>query len=480
MNTNTSVLGTSETGTTTLTGGSYSFVNVYGSDTGKKSGIDIKTLSGTYSSVRLNNRQFRYDTYSTSAIGTYSIQTLDFMNDGQTISINVMLNSHTSSPDRNIGVKLFAVFIKYGGTIYSCVTTLNNPSGTEGQSYIEGGSGLTGGDSSFVLNFDMPDYNWLAHITMSYQAWGSSIQYIENAERAQLAQQPHTFLDYHWTFVRRAQTLPSTAINKSIFSSGSELLKRSLSLGLPHYRLSGFQQGTSRFALADILSSQDESTFRQDKKGKNERVLLKDSTASDWFSVYQSKLIQFVLADNDYDVINLNIENRRTGGRVPVNVRSLSPSDGRKIRAGRMVLRNGGGDEFRLILGKASDNAQYYEDVYIGDIPELLGKATTEDDYTLDVSSTLQTKETEHLFVYPNPVVKEVVVRFEGLSEDITTPDFEYTLECTDALGMVLHKQLIKAKDSVTLQVENLADGVYYIRVRGSVSSISNSFTILK
>lgn len=125
MNTNTSVLGTSETGTTTLTGGSYSFVNVYGSDTGKKSGIDIKTLSGTYSSVRLNNRQFRYDTYSTSAIGTYSIQTLDFMNDGQTISINVMLNSHTSSPDRNIGVKLFAVFIKYGGTIYQTGTTDN-------------------------------------------------------------------------------------------------------------------------------------------------------------------------------------------------------------------------------------------------------------------------------------------------------------------------------------------------------------------
>lgn len=125
MNTNTSVLGTSETGTTTLTGGSYSFVNVYGSDTGKKSGIDIKTPSGTYSSVRLNNRQFRYDTYSTSAIGTYSIQTLDFMNDGQTISINVMLNSHTSSPDRNIGVKLFAVFIKYGGTIYQTGTTDN-------------------------------------------------------------------------------------------------------------------------------------------------------------------------------------------------------------------------------------------------------------------------------------------------------------------------------------------------------------------
>ncbi len=125
MQNNLSVLGTSETGTTTLIGGSYNFVNAYGSDTGKKSGIDIKTLSGTYSSVRLNNRQFRYDTYSTSAIGTYSIQTLDFMNDGQTISINVMLNSYTSFPDRNIGVKLFAVFIKYGGTIYQTGTTDN-------------------------------------------------------------------------------------------------------------------------------------------------------------------------------------------------------------------------------------------------------------------------------------------------------------------------------------------------------------------
>ncbi len=126
MNNNNNVLGTSETGTTTLTGGSYNFVNAYGSDTGKKSGIDIKTLSGTYSSVRLNNRTFRYDSFSVwGASGTYSIQTLDFMNDDQTISINVMLNSYTSSPNRNIGIKLFAVFMKYGGVIYQTGTTDN-------------------------------------------------------------------------------------------------------------------------------------------------------------------------------------------------------------------------------------------------------------------------------------------------------------------------------------------------------------------
>ncbi len=368
---------------------------------------------------------------------------------------------------------------RYGGTIYSCITTLNNPSGTHAMNWYYN-SQPRPFDSSFVLNFDIPEYGWLAHITQGYFNWGSEIQYIENAEHAQLAQQPFITDDYYWTFVRRVQTTPSTAINKNIFSSATELLKRSKHTEPSHYLLSGFQYGTSRFALADILSHTKESTIRSSRQNKQDRTVLRDSLASDWFSVYQSKLIQFVLADNDYDVVSMNIENKRTGIRVPIDVRSLSPQDGRKIRAGRIALRNGGGDEYRFVIGKTNEQAQYFEDVYIGDIPELLGKATTEDDYTVDVSPTLQTKESENLLVYPNPAVKEVVVRFTGLPEDITTPDFEYTLECTDALGKVLDKQLIKAKDSVTLQVENFTDGVYYIRVRGSASIVSNSFTILK
>ncbi len=367
----------------------------------------------------------------------------------------------------------------YGGTIFSCTTTLNNPSGVHAMNrYFNGTVPLT--DSSFVLNFDLPEYGWLAHITQGYFNWGSPIQYIENAEHAQLSHQPFLTEDYYWTFVRRIQTVPSDALNKSMFASAEHLLKRTKPNEPSHYILSGFQLGSSRFALADILSPHNESTFRKGKQRNNERTVLKDSTASNWFSVYQNKLIQFVLADNDYDIVSLNIENKRTGMRVPIDIRSLAPQDGKKVRAGRIALRNGGGDEYRFVMGKTNEQAQYYEDVYIGDVPELLGKSTTENDYVVDVSQTLLSKESTQLFVYPNPANKELLIRFEGMTEDIAERNFDYVLEFTDALGKTIQKRSIKAMETTTLDIQDYAEGIYYVRVRGSIQTINSPVTILR
>ncbi|MBX7155090.1 MAG: T9SS type A sorting domain-containing protein [Bacteriodetes bacterium] len=368
----------------------------------------------------------------------------------------------------------------YGGTIFSCTTTLNNPSGTHAMNWYFDSMNPRLTDSSYVLNFNLPEYGWLAHITQSYFYWGSPIQYIENAENAQLAHQPFITEDFYWTFVRRAQTIPSNAINKSIFSSGTELLKRSVMQQLSHFVLSGFQQGNSRFAIADILSTTTESTMRNTGRKKQERNVLRDSLTSDWFSVYQNKVIKFVLADNEVDLVNMSIENKRTRMRVPIDVRSLAPQDGKKVRAGRIALRNGGGDEFRFVMGKTNEQAQYYEDVYIGDIPELLGKTTTENDYVVDVSQTLLSKESTQLFVYPNPANKELLIRFEGMPEDIAERNFEYVLEFTDALGKTIQKRSIKAMETTTLDIQDYAEGIYYVRVRGSIQTINSPVTILR
>lgn len=368
-----------------------------------------------------------------------------------------------------------SLFSRYNNTIFSCVTPHGNITGTTAKSTYMGGT-----DSTLIINFDLFDYRWMGHITMSDLTFTSNLEYIYEAKRSQLSHTPYLHDDWEWKSIRRLYNSPLLAANEPIISSAEYLLKRSNLTEPSHYVLSGYRLANSRFALADIISNSSESSMRAGRRSKQERTSLRDSLASDWFNVYQDKIIKFVISDNDYDVVTMSIENKRTQQRVPINVRALSPQDGRRIKAGRIVLRNGGGDEYRFVLGKANEQAQYFEDVYIGDIPELMGKATTEDDYVVDVSQTLLTKESKQLFVYPNPANKEILIRFEGLLSDIADRNFDYVLEFTDALGKTILKQNIKAKETLTLNIQNYVEGIYYFRVRGSSETISTPLTIVK
>ena len=84
------------------------------------------------------------------------------------------------------------------------------------------------------------------------------------------------------------------------------------------------------------------------------------------------------------------------------------------------------------------------------------------------------------MLVYPNPSNKEVLIRSEGLPDDITTPSFDYTVEFTDALGKIILKRNIKAKETLTLNIQDYTEGIYYFHVRGSMHSVSTPLTILK
>jgi len=67
-----------------------------------------------------------------------------------------------------------------------------------------------------------------------------------------------------------------------------------------------------------------------------------------------------------------------------------------------------------------------------------------------------------------------------GLPYDITTPSFDYTVEFTDALGKTILKRNIKAKETLTLNIQDYTEGIYYFHVRGTMQSISTALTILK
>lgn len=80
---------------------------------------DVVSTSNTLSLV---NRKYGYASASTTSATTSTIASIP-MSDGQTMTIHSLVNAVTTSPNRNLGIELFAVFLKYGGTIYQTSTT---------------------------------------------------------------------------------------------------------------------------------------------------------------------------------------------------------------------------------------------------------------------------------------------------------------------------------------------------------------------
>ena len=76
----------------------------------------------TSNTVSINHRQFLFASASNASAATTTLASIS-MTDGQTITITAIVNARCTSPDRNLGAKLTAVFLKYGGTIYQTSTT---------------------------------------------------------------------------------------------------------------------------------------------------------------------------------------------------------------------------------------------------------------------------------------------------------------------------------------------------------------------
>ena len=79
-------------------------------------------LVSTSNTVSINHRQFLFASASNASAETTTLASIS-MNDGQTITITALVNARCTSPDKNLGMKLTAVFLKYGGTIYQTSTT---------------------------------------------------------------------------------------------------------------------------------------------------------------------------------------------------------------------------------------------------------------------------------------------------------------------------------------------------------------------
>lgn len=81
----------------------------------------IQLASGTYSTY-VQGLQFRKSTITNSSATSSTIATIPMV-DGETITIEAKVNAVCTSPNRNYGARLMAVFLKYGGTIYQTSTT---------------------------------------------------------------------------------------------------------------------------------------------------------------------------------------------------------------------------------------------------------------------------------------------------------------------------------------------------------------------
>jgi hypothetical protein len=81
----------------------------------------IQLASGTYSTY-VQGLQFRKSSITNSSATSSTIATIPMV-DGETITIEAKVNAVCTSPNRNYGARLMAVFLKYGGNIYQTGTT---------------------------------------------------------------------------------------------------------------------------------------------------------------------------------------------------------------------------------------------------------------------------------------------------------------------------------------------------------------------
>lgn len=81
----------------------------------------IQLASGTYSTY-VQGLQFRKSNITNSSATSSTIATIPMV-DGETITIEAKVNAVCTSPNRNYGARLMAVFLKYGGNIYQTSTT---------------------------------------------------------------------------------------------------------------------------------------------------------------------------------------------------------------------------------------------------------------------------------------------------------------------------------------------------------------------
>ncbi len=389
-------------------------------------------------------------------------------------------------------------------TVTSQYTSLHHPQISQGgRNFLFPKNGIYYDDSTVVTNFDVDPYfdffggGFLLFPTMYQVIYGywsfmpnnpsihwpqiypANLQWINSGRNPRLSAS-HSILNQNiWHDNRR---IHSSLFNDGILSSAELFYKKSKMEDIQPVHWTGFQFLSGRkamFAHPEINGVMLDMKAQDDNEGQLKGNQY-DTLKSNWFKVGNNVVLNS-LAKGIYNPCFRMILENKTNRQNKVVIPYSTKNNDEKFKNTFRLLR-GGNEEYRLlVLNSCGNNVTYTEEIQIdGIIPdEQLGKESESTEViTVDLGKELQHENV--LTVTPNPAVNEIDIKFTGLLEDIETSNFDYSYVVTDALGRAMEKGLIRAGNNLHVNTSTFVSGTYYVRVKGSVNTVSVPFVIIR
>jgi hypothetical protein len=176
----------------------------------------------------------------------------------------------------------------------------------------------------------------------------------------------------------------------------------------------------------------------------------------------------------------------------------LETSTDSTVQEIKYTFLNGGNAEYRLEFMKKDSNAQFIEDILVGELeidsvgsPRAGVHSASSGHYTFDLTAAKNNSnqgtsaEGLHIASYPNPAESDITITATQDAGSFTEKGKsfysanEITMTVSDPIGRTIANYTLKPGASVTIPTHNLPSGMYIIRAQGSIfGKASSTFVV--
>jgi len=217
----------------------------------------------------------------------------------------------------------------------------------------------------------------------------------------------------------------------------------------------------------------------------NGKFKIKDTLATEWFSIGQIKELNYIEQGDMTNGYSMNIQRHRDGKIWELTESKLN---NKNYKFHKKVFINGMSDEYRIIWSKHNNQITTMEQLVIGNLPEKaflnidqnerLLKIIDINEQILDLSdeSYSSTENKMKLLVYPNPAKEEMyIVTYLPQTEAIKgTFNNTIIIKLYNSIGEEILKKEVTAGQIIRIPINNIVNGTYFV-----IASINDSKSVI-